>query len=62
MNPVIIIICLLVIAFFAFFIAYSEEKKSVKNNNSPIKDLVDDPQVLFDEISHEKKNDDVEII
>ena len=62
MNSVIIIICLLVTAFIAFFIAYSEEKKSVKNNNSPIKDLVDDPQVLFDGISHEKKNDDVEII
>lgn len=61
MNPVIIIICLLVIAFIAFFIAYSEEKKSAKNSNSS-KDLVDSPQVLFDDSFHDDENDDIEII
>ena len=61
MNPVIFIICILVVSFVVFFIVYTDEKKS-KKKDKMTKDLVDDPQVLFDEISHEKKNDDVEII
>lgn len=62
MNPVIIIICLLVVAFVAFLVAYSEEKKNVKKDVGQIKDLVDDPKVLFDDSSNEDKKDDIEII
>ncbi len=62
MNPVIIIICLLVIAFVAFLVAYSEEKKSVEKDALQIKDLVDDPKVLFDDLSEKEKDDNIEII
>lgn len=63
MNPVIIIICLLVVAVVAFLVAYSEEKKNVRKEVGQVKDLVDDPKILFDDSSSEHmKDDDIEII
>lgn len=65
MNPVISIICLFVVSFIVFFIAYSLEKLDCKRSNSVPKDLVDNPQVLFEDFSSKEEKedtDDIEII
>ena len=62
MHPVIIVaICLFVLSFVVAFITYQAERKISKKESTSKKDLVDGPQILFQEESKSKVQDDSDI-
>lgn len=62
MHPVMIaVVCLFVLSFIVAFITYLVESKASKKRIVSSKDLVDDPQILFEGESKLKDQDDSDI-
>ena len=63
-SVIIFAVILFVLSFVQAFITYKGEKKVSNKERASRKDLVDDPQILFEEEpkSNDKDDSDIEII
>lgn len=63
-SVIIVAVSLFVLSFVLAFITYKGEKKVSNKERASRKDLVDDPQILFEEEpkSNDKDDSDIEII